>query len=107
MHSCGVEAAIDGNQITIPSGKYQFASIAVEKDWSAIAFWYEWVAINKTEHLLIKDVKSDSIQGDREVSYLFEELGVHSLFDTDGLHLSFHPVQKKKQVLVFDFKRYA
>ncbi len=102
MRSCGVEVSIDGNQITIPSGKYQFTSLAIEKDWSAIAFWYEWVAINKTEHLLIKDVKSESIQGDREVAYIFEELGVQSYFDTDGLHLSFHPVQKKKQVLVFD-----
>lgn len=102
MQKCGIEAIIQENHISIPSGKYAFNSMEVEKDWSAIAFWYEWVAINQTEHLLVKDVKSESIQGDRAVAGLFEKLGVQSQFDAEGLHLSYHPVQKQKDFLEFD-----
>ncbi len=102
MESCGLPISIHGNQIMVPEGKYNFRSIKVEKDWSAIAFWYEYVAVGKIPHILIKEVSKHSIQGDSKVREVFEKLGVESSFDHLGLHLSFNEGKVATKRLNFD-----
>lgn len=49
----------------------------VEKDWSAAAFWYEYVALHGGE-ITLPGLSLDSIQGDKVVAELFEPLGVYT-----------------------------
>ena len=90
MEQCGAKLnGIVGN-IEIKHTNYNFGTIEVEKDWSAIAFWYEVVLIGEIEHLLINKVVEDSIQGDAYVQELFKPFGIESKFDSEGLHLRYN-----------------
>lgn len=60
----------------------------LEPDWSAAAFWYEYAAICGKEKIYIRGLKTDSLQGDRIVAKLFEQLGVKTDFVADGIVLS-------------------
>ena len=56
----------------------------VEPDWSAAAFWYEYVAIHGGE-LLLEGLKEESLQGDRIVSDLYDKhFGVQTTFTPEG-----------------------
>ena len=89
MQQCGAKMAISNGGVEIKNSDYDFGVIAVERDWSAISFWYEMVLIGEIAHVLISDVVENSIQGDAFVQDLFLPFGVHSRFDSEGLHLSY------------------
>ncbi len=58
--------------------------LGLERDWSAAAFWYEYVAIHGGE-LLLEGLKPDSLQGDRIVADIYaEHLGVITTFTPQG-----------------------
>ena len=64
---------------------------AIERDWSAAAFWYEYVAIHGGK-LLLEGLKSDSIQGDRIVADIYaEHFGVQTTFTAEGAVISHQP----------------
>lgn len=102
MQYFGIEVRMVSNQIIVGEGKYSSETIQVEKDWSSIAFWYEWVAIGKISKLLISDVREESIQGDISVMAIFEKLGVMSHFDPMGLHLSYSKALVSRKKVIFD-----
>lgn len=56
----------------------------LEQDWSSAAFWYEYVALHGSE-IEMQGLSSDSIQGDRVVAELFEQLGVDTLYINAGV----------------------
>lgn len=100
MKECGVPVDFRQNEIIIPQGNYHFDSITVEKDWSAIAFWYELVCLGGAQNVVIRNVRDQSIQGDRRVIELFDGLGVKSEFTTEGLQLSYSNHNQSKLELV-------
>ena len=104
MESCGVDLVFNNQEISIPNGNYKFESLNVEKDWSAISFWYEMVLIGEIDHLLIEEVFLDSIQGDSYVLSLFKNFGVQSTFDDQGVHLSFIRPNRNDLPRIVDFK---
>ena len=56
----------------------------MERDWSAAAFWYEYVAIHGGE-LLLEGLTADSIQGDRIVADIYAaHFGVTTEFVPEG-----------------------
>ncbi|MBQ3717351.1 MAG: glycosyltransferase [Paludibacteraceae bacterium] len=56
----------------------------LEADWSAAAFWYEYVAIHGGE-VLLEGLKEDSLQGDRVVADIYaEHFGVQTTFTPEG-----------------------
>ena len=56
----------------------------LEADWSAAAFWYEYVAIHGGE-LLLEGLRPDSLQGDRIVSDIYDKhFGVQTTFTPEG-----------------------
>ena len=58
--------------------------IVNEYDWSAAAFWYEYVAIHGGE-LVLEGLTSDSIQGDRIVADIYaKHFGVTTAFTPEG-----------------------
>ncbi len=63
-----------------PNTKHQ----TPEQDWSSAAFWYEYVALHGGE-IEMQGLSSDSIQGDRVVADIFEQLGVDTLYINAGV----------------------
>ena len=62
--------------------------LLLEADWSAAAFWYEYIAIHGGE-LLLEGLKPDSLQGDRIVSDLYDKhFGVQTTFTPEGAVIS-------------------
>ena len=83
----------------------RYPNVSIETDWSAAAFWYEYVAIHGGE-LLLEGLTSDSIQGDRIVADLYAKyFGVQTTFTPEGA-LIHHTSNIKHQTLVsLNFER--
>ena len=61
-----------------------YPNVRIEADWSAAAFWYEFVAIHGGE-LLLEGLTSDSLQGDRVVADIYAtHFGVTTTFTPTG-----------------------
>lgn len=73
-----------------------------EADWSAAAFWLEYVALH-TDEVLLCGLRSDSLQGDAVALSLFAQLGVEARETEEGLLLS-HRVGNLPDVLEWDFR---
>ena len=56
----------------------------LEKDWSAAAFWYEYVALHGGE-ITLPGLSRDSLQGDKIVADIFARLGVHTTYTAEGI----------------------
>lgn len=62
----------------------------IEADWSAAAFWYEYIAIHGGE-LLLEGLTADSIQGDRIVADIYaQHFGVQTTFTAKGAKITNH-----------------
>ncbi len=73
----------------------------IEADWSAAAFWYEYVAIHGDE-ITMPQLSLNSIQGDRVVASLFEHFGVRTEQTVTGITLH-REVVKLPFILNYDF----
>ncbi len=62
-------------------------SCLIERDWSAASYWYEYVALYGGE-IFLPDLQLDSLQGDRRVAEIFEELGVQTEEKNGGVLIS-------------------
>ena len=65
-------------------GVSELMNEGIEADWSAAAFWYEYVAIHGGE-MLLEGLKENSLQGDRVVADIYaQHFGVQTEFVEDG-----------------------
>lgn len=62
-------------------------NFSIEPDWSAAAFWYEYVAIGGQQPIILRNLRLDSVQGDSIAKQVFEQLGVETEECIDGLKL--------------------
>ncbi|MBE6298749.1 MAG: 3-phosphoshikimate 1-carboxyvinyltransferase [Bacteroidales bacterium] len=83
MSLYGVETRMVGNQIDVPTGKYNPLSYRVEADWSAASYWYGFVALANDADIVLEGLDNVSIQGDSKVVSLFTPLGVATEYN-DG-----------------------
>lgn len=84
----GVQTACEGNVITVAHQPYQQRHFTVSADWSAASYWYEMLALSEGGDLLLKGLKTDSIQGDAAVADLFKPLGVNTEQVKEGVRVS-------------------
>ena len=76
----------------------------IERDWSAAAFWYEYVAIHGGE-LMLEGLTDDSIQGDRVVADIYaEHFGVTTTFTPAGVLIK-REASPIKHLVILDFTR--
>lgn len=69
------------------SGTYHLP-ISVEKDWSSVSYWYEYIALLPLHSKLqLHEVKLNSIQGDSRIKNLFKKLGVTTLEGSTGIEI--------------------
>lgn len=92
MKQFGVEANWEGQTITVSPQKYQPTSYAVESDWSGASYWFSLLACADEGELLLKGLKSESLQGDAKIVDIMDGLGIQSEFNAEGVLLT------KKQV---------
>ena len=74
-------------QYTLASSPYRLSPLALEKDWSSAAFWYEYVALHGGE-ITLPCLSRDSLQGDKVVADIFTHLGVHTTYTPEGVRIS-------------------
>ena len=65
----------------------RLSPIALERDWSSAAFWYEYVALHGGE-ITLPGLSRDSLQGDKVVADIFAHLGIHTTYTAEGITLS-------------------
>ena len=69
--------------------------LPIETDWSAAAFWYEYLAIHGGE-LLLEGLTDQSIQGDRIVADIYAKyFGVQTTFTSKGAIIQAKPVLQR------------
>ncbi|MBR5533177.1 MAG: 3-phosphoshikimate 1-carboxyvinyltransferase [Bacteroidales bacterium] len=83
MSLFGAEPQMDGNEITVPVGRYNPLSYKVEPDWSAASYWYGFVSLANDADIILAGLDNNSIQGDSKVASLFTPLGVATEYN-DG-----------------------
>jgi 3-phosphoshikimate 1-carboxyvinyltransferase len=87
MAERGVAAQWEGNTITVRPQRYAAHAYSVESDWSASSYWYEMVALSDLRQVHLAGLRAESLQGDARIAEYFEELGVESRFEGDGVTL--------------------
>lgn len=89
LRNMGVTVTTHANVVKVePLSRYFSSHTEVEADWSSASYWYELIAFSPIHSKLqINKVKSNSIQGDREVVDLFKNLGVTTLEGSNGVEI--------------------
>ena len=84
---------------------YQRRTTNIEADWSAAAFWYEYIAIHGGE-LTLEGLKEDSMQGDKIVADIFaKHFGVQTTFTPAGAVIK-QGSSAMQQLCILDFTAY-
>jgi len=76
-----------GNRIVVKPRPYQNIAFTAQPDWSSASYWYEMVALSNGGELLLQQLDTQSIQGDKVVVDIFEKLGVHSHQEPNGVRI--------------------
>ena len=94
LHGENIPVAPDESPYITMSRKITeaYPNVELEADWSAAAFWYEYVAIHGGE-LKLEGLKQDSLQGDKIVADIYAKyFGVETTFTAEGTILQAKPV---------------
>ena len=80
-----------------------YPNVPMERDWSAAAFWYEYVALHGGQ-LLLEGLKEESIQGDRVVADIYARyFGVETKFVPEGAKITNHQSPITNKSISIDF----
>ena len=88
LHDLGIEASFSDQTIEV-SPKIEIASItyAIESDWSSASYYFGIAALAKEADVHLSIYKENSLQGDRILMNIYEQLGVKSSIENNTLHL--------------------
>ena len=93
LREAGFEVLLTSEEFRIePGQRPKKVELFMERDWSAVAFWCEVVALAEEAEIELVGFKEESLQGDSRVLDYFEPLGVRSQFKNESLFLSKKPV---------------
>jgi 3-phosphoshikimate 1-carboxyvinyltransferase len=88
MKEYAVDAVFNNNIIEVQPQNYRPVQFKVESDWSAASYWYEILSLKGKGEIFLKGLNKNSYQGDSKVGELFEQLGVKTSYQQDGVLLS-------------------
>ena len=105
----GIDVPVEANESPYVTMTREVAAnypnVALESDWSAASFWYEYLAIHGGE-LLLEGLIPDSIQGDRVVADIFAEFfGVETTFTSEGVQIKKSQITNQQSQIAIDFER--
>lgn len=103
MEDFGADVKMDlsKNEIIVKNAGYKPSNVTVEADWSAASYWFSFVGLAEKAEITLNNVTKESLQGDRAIVGIMDQLGVKSEFQDSTLKLS--KAQSKKH-LDYDFK---
>jgi hypothetical protein len=82
-----------------------YPKVDLEADWSAAAFWYEYIAIHGGS-LTLEGLKKDSLQGDKVVADIYaRHFGVTTTFTPFGIEITLG-VKRGQNGVILDFSPY-
>ena len=67
---------------------YQAGAYTIESDWSGASYWYSMAALNASTDLKLLGLRQDSLQGDQEIAAIMVKMGVKTVYDSEGAHLT-------------------
>jgi 3-phosphoshikimate 1-carboxyvinyltransferase len=76
MKQFGATVHFEANTITIPNQAYTPDTYTVESDWSAASYWYAFAALADQAEIMLPQMTVRSLQGDRVIMDIMEQLGV-------------------------------
>jgi 3-phosphoshikimate 1-carboxyvinyltransferase len=95
MEEFGISHTWQENTIEIIPQEYIAKDYNIEADWSAASFWYEIAALSISCNIKLIGLSENSIQGDKKVIELFENLGVQTKFKNGNIILT----KKEKNII--------
>ena len=101
LKSAGVDVKNDQTTIQIKRAESIIPNFKIEFDWSAAAFWFQISSLLPNQKFIIKNLSLNSIQGDKEVATLFEQLGVRSISKEN--QIEFQKVKAANSNIKIDF----
>ncbi len=84
-----IETSWQANSISIKAKKkIEDITITVESDWSSASYFYSLVALSENGKITLSSYKNTSLQGDRSLVEIYNQLGVKTVFQNDSIILS-------------------
>lgn len=74
--------------IHIPHQVYQSATVTVESDWSAASYWFAFTALAEKAEITLPNITLKSLQGDRVIVDIMNQLGVRAELNGSNLLLT-------------------
>ena len=88
LHQIGVKATFSGQHIQVfPKKDITQATHAVESDWSSASYYFSMIALSKDADITLSTYKENSLQGDKVLMDIYEQLGVNSMIKNNTLYL--------------------
>ena len=89
LDQIGVKTSFEGNTIKVlPKGNVTPANLVVESDWSSASYFYSIVALAGVgTEIRLSAYKRNSLQGDRVLSEIYDNLGVETVFEDNSIVL--------------------
>ncbi|WP_185882098.1 3-phosphoshikimate 1-carboxyvinyltransferase [Blattabacterium cuenoti] len=86
----GIKASWKDKILHIHPGKEKGKKyFSIESDWSSASYYYSMVTIAKKSHITLSSYKNESLQGDKEVSSIYEKyFGISTTFDKSRITLN-------------------
>lgn len=100
MSHFGVKGAWKDNSIIIPSQPYQPNHYHIESDWSGAGYWFSLTGLAKQGRIKLLGLRKDSLQADRVVVEIMENMGVSTTFMSDGILIE---PNGRREPLEYDF----
>jgi 3-phosphoshikimate 1-carboxyvinyltransferase len=103
MKQFGAGVRETAHGFSVQPGKYSFAEeqLTIESDWSSAGYWYAVAALFPGSRIKLKYFSEKSLQADKKLSELFQDLGVRTAFGENELVLT--NVPRSAETFAFDF----
>ena len=88
MQEFGAEIDLTDNTILIEPQDYTPIEYLVESDWTAASYWYEILSLVGHGNIFLNGLFQNSYQGDSCVADIFEQLGIHTTYMSEGVLLT-------------------
>ncbi len=87
MQQANIDVEMDNSSIKVTPGDYHLKPIYVEPDWSSASYWYQMVALSDKSEVFIEGLKQESCQGDHVLAEIFENFGVKTDSNKEGIRI--------------------
>ncbi|WP_185856380.1 3-phosphoshikimate 1-carboxyvinyltransferase [Blattabacterium cuenoti] len=90
LNQAGIKVSWSKKIIHILPGKEKVKKcFSIESDWSSASYYYSMAAISKKCNITLKTYKNESLQGDKEISSIYEKyFGISTLFKKNQIILN-------------------